>query len=90
MTDKFAVPPVFLNAVAPLTPRNAMTAIIVKEAGPILLELRVDKEDIFLLNHWGGGAVDGDESPEQALFREFNEELSNCFHGGGCSKTNPY
>ncbi len=81
MTDNFTVSTIFLNATSLLTPKTAVAAIIMHEDGRVLLQLRDDKEEIFFPHHWGcfGGAIDGEESPEDALFRELREELSLVF-----------
>jgi 8-oxo-dGTP pyrophosphatase MutT (NUDIX family) len=61
----------------PLTPGDAVAAIIIVEDGRYLLQSRDDIPGIFYPGHWGlfGGGVDEGESPEQALYREMMEEL---------------
>lgn len=81
MTDKSAVSQVFLNATAPLTPKDAVAAVIVDEENRVLLQLRDDREDIFFPNHWGcfGGAMEPGEEPQHSLIRELQEELGIAF-----------
>lgn len=57
--------------------RDAAAAIIYLPNGAYVMQLRDDRPDIWYPDHWGcfGGAVDGDETPEQALLRELHEEL---------------
>ncbi len=54
-----------------------MAAILVLEDGRYVMQLRDEKAEIFYPGHWGcfGGAVDGNESPLEALRRELHEEL---------------
>ena len=65
-----------LDRVSPLTPANAVAAILTVE-GSYLLQLRDRKHGIFFPSHWGcfGGAVDPGETAEAALVRELSEEL---------------
>lgn len=81
MTGKYSISDIFLNARPPLSPKNAVAAIIINEDNQVLLQLRDDKEEIFFPNHWGcfGGAIDGDETPYAALVREISEELGLAF-----------
>ena len=77
MSERFSVSEIFLNAKTPLTPRNAVAAIILDNKNRVLLQLRDNKEEIFFPNHWGcfGGAIEPDESPKESLIRELKEEL---------------
>jgi 8-oxo-dGTP pyrophosphatase MutT (NUDIX family) len=67
----------FLTASTDLHPGDAVAALIVLEDGRYLLQLRDQKPDIFYPGHWGlfGGSVDDGEEPEEALYRELEEEL---------------
>lgn len=60
----------------PLTPGNAVAAIIVVD-GRYLLQHRDMKPEIFFPGHWGcfGGGVDPGETPAHAILRELDEEL---------------
>lgn len=53
------------------------TLIIDNGKGEILLQLRDNNPKINYPNSWGtwGGAVEKDETPEQAIVRELKEEL---------------
>jgi 8-oxo-dGTP pyrophosphatase MutT (NUDIX family) len=68
---------IFLDSVEPLTPTDAVAALLVLEDGRYVMQLRDFKAHIFYPGHWGlfGGAVDGSESDEEALRRELHEEL---------------
>src|SRR4051812_3635422 len=67
----------WLDARTPLRALNAVAALIVSEDGRYLVQHRDDKPEIWFPGHWGlfGGAVEPDESPEEALRRELSEEL---------------
>ena len=56
---------------------HAAAALLVTEEGRYLMQLRDDKPGLRLAGHWAlfGGAVEGAETPEQALRRELREEL---------------
>jgi 8-oxo-dGTP pyrophosphatase MutT (NUDIX family) len=64
----------------PMAAADSAAAIIFVEGSKYLMQLRDRKPTIFYPGHWGlfGGAVDVDESPEQAVRRELEEELG--FH----------
>lgn len=66
-----------LDRVTPLTPGNAVAAILTVE-GSYLLQLRDRKRGIFFPSHWGcfGGGVDPGETLELAIARELEEELT--------------
>ncbi|NDB85208.1 MAG: NUDIX domain-containing protein [Alphaproteobacteria bacterium] len=61
----------------PLSPGNAVAAIIFLEDGRYLLQLRDSKKGIFFPSHWGlfGGGIDAGEEPVDAIQREIREEL---------------
>jgi 8-oxo-dGTP pyrophosphatase MutT (NUDIX family) len=61
----------------PLTPANAVAAIIRTDDGRYLLQHRDALPTIFYPDHWGcfGGAMEPGESPLDALRRELYEEL---------------
>lgn len=61
----------------PMPAANSAVAIILVDGTDYLMQLRDLKPTIFYPGHWGlfGGAVDGDESPEQTVARELEEEL---------------
>lgn len=67
----------FLTSRAPLSPADAVCALIILEDGRYLLQLRDQRADIFYPGYWGlfGGAVDEGEDPVAALYREIEEEL---------------
>lgn len=67
----------FLQATDPLTPANAVAAVLVLEDGRYAMQLRDFKPEIFYPGHWGlfGGAIDAGESEVDALRRELHEEL---------------
>ena len=81
MSDLFTISDAFVTATAPLEPKTAVAAIIVDEAGRVLLQLRDDRPDIFFPNHWGcfGGAIEPGETPRDTLLRELQEELGVTF-----------
>jgi 8-oxo-dGTP pyrophosphatase MutT (NUDIX family) len=61
-----------------LRPSNAVAALLLREDGGYIMQLRDAKEEIFFPGHWGcfGGAVDPGEEPAEALRRELREELA--------------
>lgn len=65
-----------LDTKTPLTPGNAVAAIIVVE-GQYLLQLRDNIAGIFFPAHWGcfGGGIEPGEARDDALVRELHEEL---------------
>jgi 8-oxo-dGTP pyrophosphatase MutT (NUDIX family) len=67
----------FIEREGPLTPGNAVAAVIVLDDRKYLMQLRDQKPGIFYPGHWGlfGGGIDTGESPEAALRRELEEEL---------------
>ena len=66
----------FLHSNGPLSPRDAVAAIMVIEDGCYLLQHRDPKPDIFYPSHWGffGGAGEPGETDEQTIVREIREE----------------
>lgn len=70
-------PDYFIRAQGPLTPKDAVAALLVLEDGRYVMQLRDALPDIFYPDHWGcfGGALDAGESPLDALRRELREEL---------------
>ena len=54
-----------------------VVAILPYVDGKVLLQLRDQKPDIVFPGHWGffSGSIEGDETPEQAAWRELWEEL---------------
>jgi 8-oxo-dGTP pyrophosphatase MutT (NUDIX family) len=66
-----------LDCLTPLTPGNAVAAILTVD-GQYLLQLRDRKRGIFFPDHWGcfGGGVEAGEGLEDALRRELWEELA--------------
>ena len=67
----------FLSDATPLSMRDAVAAIVLVDGDRYLLQQRDDKPGIWYPGHWGcfGGAVEPNESPEDALSRELQEEL---------------
>ena len=67
----------FVRANGPLKPSDAVAALLVREDGRYVMQLRDAKPNIFYPDHWGcfGGAVDAGEQPDEALRRELQEEL---------------
>lgn len=57
--------------------REAASALLINHVGQVLLQLRDDKPDIPFAGMWTffGGAVEEDETHEQAVHREVQEEL---------------
>ncbi len=68
----------FLTSKEPLSPGDAVCALLILEDGRYLMQLRDQRADIFYPGYWGlfGGAVDSGEDPVSALYRELAEELS--------------
>jgi 8-oxo-dGTP pyrophosphatase MutT (NUDIX family) len=66
-----------LQAGQTLSPADAAVALIVLDDGRYLMQLRDQKPNIFYPGRWGvfGGAMNPDETPQQALRRELLEEL---------------
>ena len=67
----------FVRADGPLKPSDAVAALLMREDGRYVMQLRDAKPNIFYPDHWGcfGGAVDAGEQPGEALRRELREEL---------------
>ena len=67
----------FMRADGPLKPSDAVAALLVREDGRYVMQLRDAMPNIFYPDHWGcfGGAVDPGERPDAALRRELREEL---------------
>lgn len=65
-----------LDRTTPLTPGNAVCAIITVD-GRYLLQLRDNIKGIFFPGCWGcfGGGIEPGEQPDEALRRELKEEL---------------
>jgi len=61
-----------------LEPADAAAVVLTIEDGRYVMQLRDDKPGIFYPGHFGlfGGAIEGDETFEQAAVRELEEELS--------------
>jgi 8-oxo-dGTP pyrophosphatase MutT (NUDIX family) len=61
----------------PLSPADAVAALIRTKDGRYLLQHRDAKRTIFYPDHWGcfGGAMEAGESPVECLRRELHEEL---------------
>ena len=68
----------FLGATEPLIAADAVAALLVVDDGRYLMQLRDEKPMIFFPGHWGlfGGGIEPGETPEEALFRELDEELA--------------
>ena len=60
-----------------LSGADAVAAILLTPDERFVMQLRDDRPGIWYPGHWGcfGGAVDGNEVPEQALDRELAEEI---------------
>lgn len=67
-----------LSPSKPLTPADAVAAIICTKDGRYLLQHRNAIRSIFYPDHWGcfGGAMERGESQTDALRRELREELA--------------
>lgn len=67
----------YLDSRLPLTPGDAVAAIIILDDGRYLLQHRDPMPGIFYPDHWGffGGATESGEDDEAALRREIEEEL---------------
>jgi 8-oxo-dGTP pyrophosphatase MutT (NUDIX family) len=67
----------YLDSRMPLTPSDAVAAIVVLDDGRYVLQHRDPLPGIFYPDHWGffGGAVEAGEEDAQALSREIEEEL---------------
>lgn len=68
----------FLTSRSPLSPADAVAAILIQEDGRYLLQHRDPKPNIWYPDHWGlfGGAVEPGEDRVVALKRELAEEIS--------------
>jgi len=66
-----------LAGTAPLSPGDAVAALILVEGSGYLMQLRDSRPDIWYPGHWGlfGGGVEPGEDPLMALARELEEEL---------------
>ena len=67
----------FVRAEGPLKPSDAVAALLVRDDGRYVMQLRDAMPNIFYPDHWGcfGGAIDPGERPDEALRRELREEL---------------
>lgn len=67
----------FLTSKIPLRTGNAAAALLVREDGRYIVQLRDDLPQIWYPGHWGlfGGSVDPDEDVFTTLRRELREEL---------------
>jgi 8-oxo-dGTP pyrophosphatase MutT (NUDIX family) len=65
-----------------LYPGDAVAALIYTEDGKVLLQKRDNLSTIFYPNHWGffGGAIDLNETSNEAIIRELMEELNFRFN----------
>jgi len=74
---KAVAPDYFVRADGPLRPSDAVAALLVREDGRYVMQLRDAMPNIFYPDHWGcfGGAIDEGERPDDALRRELREEL---------------
>ena len=61
-----------------LYPGDAVAAMIYTEDGKVLLQKRDNLSTIFYPNYWGffGGAIDFNETSNEAITRELLEELN--------------
>jgi 8-oxo-dGTP pyrophosphatase MutT (NUDIX family) len=68
----------FVESRVPLTPDDAVAALIQPGKGRYLMQLRDPLDWIFFPGHWGlfGGAIEKGENDIEALQRELEEELS--------------
>jgi 8-oxo-dGTP pyrophosphatase MutT (NUDIX family) len=60
-----------------LRPHDAAAALLIREDGSYIMQLRDGMAGIFYPGHWGcfGGAVEPGETPVDALKRELREEI---------------
>lgn len=67
----------YLDSDAPLTPCDAVAALIILDDGRYLMQYRDPKPSIFFPDHWGcfGGGIEPGEDDISALHRELGEEL---------------
>ncbi|HYH22866.1 MAG TPA: NUDIX domain-containing protein [Azospirillum sp.] len=68
----------YLDGTSRLVPGDAVAAILRRQDGRYLMQLRDPKPEIFFPGHWGlfGGGIDPGEDEMQALLRELEEELN--------------
>ncbi len=79
------LPPVFLEADFPFPVEFIAAAILHATDGRYLFQLRDDKPNLPLRNHWAlfGGGVDAGEDGRAAVLREIREELT--YEARNCS-----
>ncbi len=58
--------------------RDCVSALLVDEKGRLVIQLRDDKPGLLFPAHWAtlGGAIEAGETPDQAMKRELDEEIS--------------